>query len=139
MKNEEPITNDNKLDKISNSNGLVQCYADIIEALCQHSDEYTEMDSTTTANNNNYIEKIIRKKTSRKELLESLIDILTVTTTNNENDNNCNLENLSISKNNDDDDTIRAYAVPTFQAPKKYFKNLIVNNKIPYDVDVICN
>ena len=44
IKNEEPITNDNKLDNISNNNGLVQCYADIIEALCQHSDEYTEMD-----------------------------------------------------------------------------------------------
>jgi phosphatidylserine/phosphatidylglycerophosphate/cardiolipin synthase-like enzyme len=137
------ICNMARYKKGKNNSGLVQCYADVIQSICEHAEVYTEdktrkhsdIDktqnmlsfslSTTRSSDFNY-----SPRTSKQHLLQSLTNILTVPSREVNNDIH------------DDDDSIIAYAIPTFQFPKSFlneFRNIPNSNTIPSDVDVICN
>ena len=78
---------------------LVQCYEDMVQALCSHGVVYNDHGSLT------------RPKTTRKELINALKNILTTHEP----------ENFDVDKSHGPEDPV-AYAVPTFHAPPSYMR-----------------
>jgi CDP-diacylglycerol---glycerol-3-phosphate 3-phosphatidyltransferase len=94
---------------------LVNCYADMVKALCQSAERYEATPEDAA------------DRISKGELLESLTSILTD----------------DVAHDDDSADTafrdneVIAYAVPTFQAPSQFFDGY--SRSIPTDVDIIQN
>jgi CDP-diacylglycerol--glycerol-3-phosphate 3-phosphatidyltransferase len=79
---------------------LVQCYQDVVDALCRHGVEYTE-------------QGLWKPQITRRQLVDSLRDILTTKEP----------EIHDVDKYHGQSDPV-AYAVPTFHAPPSYFRKL---------------
>lgn len=86
---------------------LVQCYQDIIDALCLHGHEYNKDDETWT--DRSMLETI----NSKRKLLQSLRRILTTTEP----------KVYDIDKSHGPGDPI-AYALPTFHAPPAFIRGM---------------
>ena len=80
---------------------LVQCYQDLVDALCEHGLEYR----------GGVKAKLIPPKASRKQLLESLRNILTTSEPT----------TYDVDKDHGLEDPV-AYAIPTFHAPPSYVR-----------------
>lgn len=93
---------------------LVECYAELVQALCRHAKPYKEHSRNSVP------------RTTRQELLESLTEILTVEAAEASAD-------IRMDDNNEED--IVSYAVPTLQAPHSFFGS-DNNGHIPNDTDL---
>jgi len=105
---------DEKSDDSNSSHPLIECYADLLQALCRHAEPYKEH----SRNNGS--------RTTREELLESLTEILTEEATEASNEK-------QMDGNSDKD--IVAYAIPTLQTPRTFFGGHN-NGRIPSDADL---
>ena len=79
---------------------LVQCYQDLVDALCNHGTEFCGENAG-----------LVPPKTTRKQLLESLRSILTTSEPT----------SYDLDKDHGPEDPV-AYAVPTFHAPPSYVR-----------------
>jgi CDP-diacylglycerol---glycerol-3-phosphate 3-phosphatidyltransferase len=146
--------------KHDSNDNLVECYAALVEALCQHAEPYTSSEAL--------VESSHAPRTTRQELLDSLVEILTVdadssasdiptvgaslmrsetkqlghasevatvadgdTTCDAVSDHDCEAQSVK------EPEPVVAYAVPTFQAPPYFFRGLV--NPIPPDTAIIAN
>ena len=114
---------DRYLHLVEGGGGLVDAYADIVQALCDHADVYHH-DSTSTEDKRTVVN---RRKTSREDLQTALTEIMTTTTSNED-------SNAGYFCSSTGNDPIVAVAVPTFQAPKYFFHTATT---FPFDTQII--
>jgi CDP-diacylglycerol---glycerol-3-phosphate 3-phosphatidyltransferase len=136
------------------SNSVVECYAALVDALCRHAEPYVTNAPGKAATT-------YSPRTTRKELLDAIVEILTedapsenmiTETTLSEriegrgddgssevlgNDTVVILKTANEDNTTDESKDIVAYAVPTFQAPPSYFRGL--HNPIPKDTAIIAS
>ena len=124
---------DRYLHLVDGANGLVEFYAELVEILCRHSNEY---ESTTIGDANVYGGSDSKMKVRQQEIqrAEFLREI-----TQHFQDPNCkasvlSAEELFSNKSSSRDQTksenqIVAVGVPTFQAPTRYFRQTARNDR----------
>lgn len=102
------------------ANGLVDMYADLIQALCDHGSCPFELSNKAT-------NKMRPATENRDKLFQSLVEILTVA----EEDSSLELDV--------DDKSVMAFAIPTFQVPQTYFRGVDTEKRsqLPTDVETI--
>lgn len=134
------------------SNSLVECYAALVQALCQHAEPYK------TTKSNEPTKTIYPTRSTRKELLDALVEILTedaqsgmkLTAFNegtelqeiDEDAEDKRRKPVNAASGTDathasEDDIVAAVAIPTFQAPPSFFRGL--HNPIPDDTAIIAS
>lgn len=113
---------DRYLHLVEGGGGLVDAYADIVQALCDHADHHENTNAKNT---------IHRQRTTREELLTALTETMTTTTSKED-------SKTDYFCSSTDSDPIVAVAVPTFQAPKYFFPaNHSPAAAFPYDTQII--
>ena len=113
----------------NNYNNLVEFYIKLIDNLCHHAEPYMPKNKQKSL--------YYPARTSKKDLLHNLVDLLTVKESAGvkETTTGCDLQNeTSVDKN---DESAVAYVVPTFQAPYGFFP--VIHKKIPSDTKVVTN
>ena len=99
-------------------NGLVDFYAQVFQILSQHSYTYDP-------GNPNLVSPPCSP--SRKEMIQSLSTLFTTS-----------LDNQASGTNGDSSESDAvAFAVPTFQAPRHFFKGMSEKDHMPLDIDVL--
>lgn len=102
----------------NSTSSLVNCYAEIVQALCRHAQPYQPLSLLTNKSTEMH-------RTTRNELLNELTEILTV-----------EVSAVDPLTHLDDKD-IAAYAIPTLQTPPSFFKGC--NNTVPADNDIVAS
>lgn len=110
------------------SNNLIEFYIKLIDNLCHHAEPYISKNEGKSFH--------YPARTSKKDLLHKLVDLLTVEASTGMKETNtaCDLQNNASSFAVNDENII-AYVVPTFQAPNGFISG--IHKIIPSDTKIV--